>query len=245
MRYTNMMETKLSDIEEIAQTDGRSAWLMCYADIFTLILVFFVLLFSLTDKNFRKITDNLKSIKITTGTEIPETSLYNIINIDSLKERLMLDQLTGMRQVDVFKEIHAFIRRKKLQKNVEAKFIEGKIVLRIKGEVLFNTGSAELLPEATKILSGIIHILNENPQYDIDIQGHTDNRPINTPKFASNWELSAIRATTVLRYLIEGGLSEERLTATGFADLRPIASNDTPEERMKNRRVEIVIKEKE
>ena len=240
-----MMETKLSDIEEIAQTDGRSAWLMCYADMVTLILVFFILLFALSERNFGKITDNLKSIKITTGTETLEASLFDIINKDSLKERKMLDQLTGMRQVDVFKEIQAFIGRKRLQKDVEAKFIEGKIVLRIKGKALFNTGSAELLSGATKILSGIIHILKENPQYDIDIQGHTDNRPINTAKFASNWELSAIRATTVLRYLIESGLSEERLTATGFADLRPAARNDTPEERMKNRRVEIVLKEKE
>ena len=110
--------------------------------------------------------------------------------------------------------------------------------------MLFNSGSADLLPEAGYILSDIVQIIRNNPHYDVDIQGHTDNHPINTAKFASNWELSAIRATTVLRYLIEDGISQERLTATGFADLRPVASNYTPEGRSKNRRVEFVLKER-
>ena len=157
----------------------------------------------------------------------------------------MLDQLTGMREVNVFEEINSFISRRNLDENVEAEFREGKIFLRVEGEVLFGSGSADLLPEAAHILSDIVEIVKNNPQYDVDILGHTDNRPISTQRFASNWELSAIRATTVLRYLIESGIYQERLTATGFADLRPVASNNTPEGRRKNRRVEFVLKEKE
>jgi chemotaxis protein MotB len=189
--------------------------------------------------------DALKSLQVSDGTETPKTSILDMIDTGSLRQGKMLDQLTGMRKVDVFREINSFIRRKDLDENVEAIFSEGKIVLRIEGKLLFDTGSAELLPEATMVLSGIVQIINQNPQYYIDIQGHTDNRPINTPKFASNWELSAIRATTVLRYLIENGTSAERLTATGFGDFRPLAGNDTPEDRRKNRRVEFVLKERQ
>jgi len=238
-----MTEPKITDLEEIAQTDSRGAWLMTYADLVTLILVFFVLLFSLSKMETGNILDALKSFEITIGNETPKTSLFDIIDTGSLRKRKKLDQLTGMREMDVFKEMKSFISKMSLGESVNAEFTEGKIVLRVEGSVLFRSGSADLLPQASQILSDIIQIIQNNPQYDVDIQGHTDNRPISTPKFASNWELSAIRATTVLRYLIENGISGERLTATGFADLRPIASNYSPEGRRKNRRVEFVLKE--
>jgi chemotaxis protein MotB len=240
-----MSEPKLSDLDEIAQTDARGAWLLTYADLVTLILVFFILLFSLSKMELGNITDTLKSFEISIGAEEPKTSLFDIIKTGSPGGRKMLDQLIGMREVDVFKEIESFISRRGLNDNVEAELREGRIVLRVEGRVLFNSGSADLLPQATYILSDIVEIINNSPHYDIDIQGHTDNHPITTAKFASNWELSAIRATTVLRYLIEDGVFQERLTATGFADLRPVASNDTPEGRRKNRRVEFVLKEKQ
>jgi len=240
-----MSEPKLSDLDEIAQTDARGAWLLTYADLVTLILVFFILLFALSKMELGNITDTLKLLEISIGAEEPKTSLFDIIKTGSPGGRKMLDQLTGMREVDVFKEIESFISKRGLNDNVEAELREGRIVLRVEGKVLFNSGSADLLPEATYILSDIVEIIKHSPHYDIDIQGHTDNRPITTAKFASNWELSAIRATTVLRYLIEDGVFQERLTATGFADLRPVAGNDTPEGRSKNRRVEFVLKEKQ
>ena len=238
-----MSEPNISDAEEIAQSAARGAWLLTYADLVTLILVFFVLLFALSKMEVGYITDTPKSLEITIGTETPKTSLFDIIKKGSLEERKMPDQLTDMREVNVFKEITSFISRRDLNENVEAEFREGKIFLRIEGKVLFDSGSADLIPEAAHILSDIVEIVKNNPQYDVDIQGHTDNRPISTQRFACNWELSAIRATTVLRYLIEEMVSEDRLTAAGFADLMPVASNDTPEGRRKNRRVEFVLKE--
>jgi chemotaxis protein MotB len=239
------METKLTDIEEIAQTDGKSAWLMVYADLITLVMIFFILLFSISRMNMERMTDVLKTFEIDFRTDTPSTSLFDLIDTGSIMEGKKLDHFIGMREVDTFQEIHSIIREKNLEKNMVATFVEGKIVLRIEGQVLFETGSADLLPVATRVLEGVIQIIKENPQYHVEIQGHTDNRPIHTPKFASNWELSAIRAATVLRHLIENGISGERLSATGFADLRPIASNDNLEERRKNRRVEFVLKEKE
>ena len=240
-----MNEPKVSDLEEIAQTDARGAWLITYADLVTLVLVFFILLFSLSKMELGNMTEALKSYEITVGTETPKTSLFDIINTGSVGKGKKLDDLTGMREVDILEEINSFISRKSLQGSIEAEFTEGRIVLRVEGKVLFNSGSADLLPEAAYILSDIIQIIQNNPQYDVDIQGHTDNRPINTPEFASNWELSAIRATTVLRFLIKNGVFQDRLTATGFADLKPVASNNNPEGRRKNRRVEFVLREKQ
>ena len=239
------METKLTDIEEIAQTDGKSAWLMVYADLITLVMIFFILLFSISMMNMERITDVLKSFEIDFKVDAPSTSLFDLIDTGSIMDGKKLDLFIGMREVDTFQEIHSIIREKNLMENMDATFVEGKIVLRIEGQVLFDTGSAELLSVATGVLEGVTQIIKENPQYQVEIQGHTDNRPIQTEKFASNWELSAIRASTVLRYLIDNGISGKRLAATGFADLRPIASNDNPEERRKNRRVEFVLKEKE
>jgi chemotaxis protein MotB len=239
-----MNDYKRSDLEQIAQSDARSGWLMTYADLVTLILVFFVLLFSISKMSLGKLTDTLKSMEITVGTESPNTRLFDVIDTSSLAQRKTLDRFTGMREADVFKEIRSLIRRRKLNDTVEAEMREGKIVLMIEGKILFNSGSSDLLSEAAYILGDILQILKENPQYDVDIQGHTDNIPIHTSKFASNWELSALRATTVLRYLIEEGISERRLTATGFADLRPLAGNNTPEGRQKNRRVEFVLEAK-
>ena len=239
------METKLTDIEEIAQTDGKSAWLIVYADLITLVMIFFILLFSISRMNMERITDVLKSFEIDFKVDAPSTSLFDLIDTGSIMDGKKLDHFIGMREVDTFQEIHSIIREKNLMENMDATFVEGKIVLRIEGQVLFDTGSAELLSVATGVLEGVTQIIKENPQYQVEIQGHTDNRPIQTEKFASNWELSAIRASTVLRYLIDNGISGKRLAATGFADLRPIASNDNPEERRKNRRVEFVLKEKE
>ncbi|MDY7036289.1 MAG: flagellar motor protein MotB [Thermodesulfobacteriota bacterium] len=240
-----MSGSKLSDLEEIAQTDARGAWLLTYADLITLILVFFILLFALSKKEAGIMADALKSYEIAIGKETPKTSLFNIIDKSLSGKRKKLDQQIGLRDVDLFKEINSLIKKKNLGGKVEAEVKKGDIIFRVQGSVFFKSGSADLLPEVTHIFSDIIQIMKNYPQYDVDIQGHTDNRSISTAKFTSNWELSAIRATTVLRYLIKEGIPAERLTATGFADLRPLADNDTPVGRKKNRRVEFVLKEKE
>jgi chemotaxis protein MotB len=106
--------------------------------------------------------------------------------------------------------------------------------------VLFNSGSATLNKNALPILDKIARLLFEYPEYNINIKGHTDNVPISTKQFPSNWDLSAIRATTVLKYLIQKGIKPERLTATGYGDVMPLVPNTSAENRAINRRVEFV-----
>jgi chemotaxis protein MotB len=115
------------------------------------------------------------------------------------------------------------------------------VVTIVTDQVLFETGKADLRPLGAEVLDAVAPVMVDLTNR-ISIEGHTDNVPISGARFASNWELSAQRATTVLRYTIEHhGIAAARLSAAGFADTQPLASNDTPEGRSKNRRVEIVI----
>nr|WP_269750523.1 OmpA family protein [Neptunomonas qingdaonensis] len=118
---------------------------------------------------------------------------------------------------------------------------DGKIRIRVKGSVLFESGKAAFSRQMMPILDALLDKLEQNPEYKMGIQGHTDNVPIETTAFPSNWELSAIRATTVLRYLVRGGIDPERVTATGYGDALPIVPNDTVEQRSENRRIEFVL----
>lgn len=120
-----------------------------------------------------------------------------------------------------------------------------RLVLTLLGQVLFKSGEAELTPLGLKIMKQVGEVLATFPEKFIQVEGHTDNNPIGgllQRQFPSNWELSTARATTVLRYLIEQtGMDKKQFSAAGYADIRPVQSNETEEGRAKNRRVEIVL----
>jgi chemotaxis protein MotB len=107
--------------------------------------------------------------------------------------------------------------------------------------VLFGSGNASLNPSVVSVLDGIIRIAKSN-NLTIQVEGHTDNVPIKTAQFPSNWELSTLRAVNILRYLQNGDIPQNRLAAVGFGEYQPIASNDTPEGRQRNRRIEMVFR---
>lgn len=116
------------------------------------------------------------------------------------------------------------------------------IRITIQSPILFDSGKSLLRPDAELVLNELIKILKDNPN-SVIVEGHTDNIPINTPEFHSNWELSTARAISVVRYFVEkGNLDPKRFTAAGCAEYHPAASMDTPEGRQKNRRVEIFLK---
>ena len=118
---------------------------------------------------------------------------------------------------------------------------QGLVVRVLTDNLLFASGQATLEPAGEPLLNEVIALLNVDRAHPITVEGNTDNQPIQSAEFPSNWELSAIRATTVLRYLLAHGVTDQRLSAAGFADLHPIASNATAAGRAKNRRVDIVL----
>jgi chemotaxis protein MotB len=128
-------------------------------------------------------------------------------------------------------------------KQVGLKMMQKGLVITVVGDVLFDSGKAKIRPEAYTILDKVATVLKENvPGLNVGIEGHTDNQPIKFSGWKSNWELSSARALSVLHYLVEEKeIVPERVSAVGYGEYKPVASNETKEGRQLNRRVEIVI----
>jgi chemotaxis protein MotB len=128
-----------------------------------------------------------------------------------------------------------------LGKNIEVIVNKGTVSFRIGSEVLFNSAEANLSGPGLGVMSRLVPTLDKAAGYNIVVEGHTDNVPIQTERFPSNWELSTNRAASVVRYLQSQGIDAARMRATGYADTRPIASNDTPQGKAANRHVEVIL----
>lgn len=124
---------------------------------------------------------------------------------------------------------------------LRVKIVRGRMVVELSENILFDSGKAELKPEGQAAMAEVAEVLKTIADRDFQITGHTDNIPIRTRRFPSNWELSTARAVTVTRFIGEKGVTPERLSAAGYADTQPVGANDTPEGRQQNRRIEIVL----
>jgi chemotaxis protein MotB len=128
-------------------------------------------------------------------------------------------------------------------KQIKLQMMEKGLVITVVGDLLFDSGKSKIRPEAYSLLGKVSDILKDNmAQFNVGIEGHTDNVPIKLSGWKSNWELSTARALSVLHYLVnDQGISPERLSAIGYGEYRPVDSNETADGRKQNRRVEIVI----
>lgn len=124
---------------------------------------------------------------------------------------------------------------------LRVRIVRNRMLIELSDNILFDSGDDELKPEGRDALTQISQVLQTIQDREFQVVGHTDNIPIRSRRFASNWELSAARAVNVARFLIEQGMSAERISAAGYADTQPVASNTTPEGRAQNRRIEIVL----
>ncbi len=141
----------------------------------------------------------------------------------------------------ILKRVNEIIKKNDIEDSVEAERTGRGVVVRVKGQLFFPSGSDVLKVGAYPLLDDIIALAEEFP-YRMSVEGHTDTTPINTLRFRSNWELSTARAIAALRYIMDSGkISHDRLGASGYADTRPISENKTPEGRQKNRRVEFIF----
>jgi len=228
------MKKKIEEDEELT----APFWMTTYGDMVTLMLTFFILLVSYSTIELEKFRGAMESLKgalgIFEGHESPQKSPY-----------LNFDTNTSSRRADLndrAKQMEAFILADSLQHVVEFEILESGVLLRLGQEVLFDVGSVELKDEAHKILAILSEILRADLK-EIQVEGHTDDVPIRTTRFPSNWELSAARALSVVRYFFEvEGIPEKHLVAVGRGEHRPLVANDSRENRRKNRRVEIMIK---
>ncbi|MEI8350126.1 MAG: OmpA family protein [Candidatus Omnitrophota bacterium] len=159
----------------------------------------------------------------------------DIEKIQSLEKELeALRNTKGVLETALAREIQ--------DKQVRLSMEDKGLVITFVSEVLFDSGKADLKSESLSSLAKVAKILVENaPENNIGIEGHTDNEPIRHSKWTSNWELSSHRALSVLRYLESKGVHSQRLSASGYGEFHPVSSNDTVQGRRLNRRVEIVI----
>jgi len=128
-------------------------------------------------------------------------------------------------------------------KQIKLQMMEKGLVITVVGDLIFDSGKAKIRSEAYPLLDKVSAVLKDNmAQFSVGIEGHTDNTPIKHSGWKSNWELSTARALSVVHYLVsDQGISPERLSAIGYGEYRPVATNDTKDGRKQNRRVEIVI----
>ncbi len=222
------MKKMLSDSEYIAiKEEGQEesaeemGWLITYGDMMTLLLTFFILLFSISSVDSEKYRFAMKALGDALGGTMPE----------EIEFEEKLDQVKI--------EIEKIITDENLSRDMEITSDTRGIVLYARGGAFFKSGDTRILEDTKIFLRKVSSILKETT-YKIVIEGHTDDIPINTERFPSNWELSSGRAGNVLRSFIEEGISPARLSAVGYAQYKP-RFPPTPENRAKNRRVEIII----
>jgi len=250
--------------------EGAPAWMATFADMATLLLTFFVLLLSFANMDAQKFSEMLGSVKDAFGVQKQVFGQYRAQSdsmISSEVQREIEAQMQSAQNAQDAQEqasgagagaqsaADAMMQMEQAMSIIEALFenLEGVaevfmdengITVRVNGGLMFASGSAELRPEAAPVMERVTALLGKYT-FDLYILGHTDAVPIQTSRYPSNWELSAARATSALRYLVARGAVPTRLVAVGFADSRPIVSNDTPEGRNRNRRVEFLFKNPE
>jgi chemotaxis protein MotB len=227
----------------VVEKSGAPAWMATYGDLVTLLLCFFVLLFSMSTIDNQKFKAIITSMQGSLG--VLDSGI--IVEMKDIETTFPGD--VTVEEQDEFRKIYQqlddFIKENGLEKSITLNIDERGLLIRFLDTVLFDSGRAEIKNEAKFIINMISDVIKESGK-SIRIEGHTDNVPINTDKFPSNWELSTSRAVNVVKYIIElNDIEPWRISAAGYGEYHPIDTNDTSSGRQKNRRVDIVILRKE
>ena len=225
------------------------AWLLPYSDLMTLLLALFIALFAMSQTDASKMQAlaqaftaafNMGGPSFFSGMG-PSTSMTSATTQgqDNANSAYMQEN-ENLREAQ--EKLEQYIKENNLQDQVSTELSEEGLMIRLKERALFASGSAALQGQANQIVPVIAALLSSLPER-VTISGHTDNVPISTAQFPSNWELSSARAVSLMRGLmgVQPSLNPARFSALGYSEYRPIASNDTEEGRAQNRRVEVFI----
>ncbi|MCH8493064.1 MAG: OmpA family protein [Idiomarina sp.] len=211
-------------IDDIPSQEDEE-WVTTYMDIITLLLILFVVL--LANADFSGSPAEREQVN-------RANALMRVLGIDP-------NSATEQELTSIGTSLTSEFSEAGLSDMVDISSSPGSLNIRLNDQILFRSGEAEFIGEsADQVMHPIIELLNRSA-YNISIEGHTDSVPINTAQFPSNWELSAARATYVVRYLIDNEIAPTRLRAIGYADSMPIADNNNAEGRSENRRVTLVL----
>lgn len=222
--------------------ENLERWLITYADLITLLLAFFIMMYTFSKQDtqkYQELTGHLKTIFTGhSGITGKGNGVYQ--SPADIQSRLSMMQNGDVKR-QLEDEMKGLTNNEAMQKNISVLSDERGIVIRILDKAFFDEGKADLKERARKALDRIVPVVRKVNNH-IRIEGHTDDVPIKTSEFRSNWELSARRATEVVRYFVEKyDFPPQRISAVGYAEYRPIIPNDTPDNRAMNRRIEIIL----
>ncbi len=217
-------------------------WLLTYADMITLLMVFFIVMYSLSQVDKARYEVLMRALKqvltgqqvvTQTGGTVPVPPLaIGKVPTPSQQETQTLQKLA--------QEIRQAAAQQGISADVSVTVATVGVRVSFRNGILFDSGHATVTPQSYPILDHLATILQAIPN-DVIVEGYTDSTPIDTAKYHSNWDLSAIRATRVIEYFLARGLDPLRFSAQAYSQYRPIASNATPQGRSLNRRVDLVI----
>lgn len=236
------------------EAHNNERWLITYSDLITLLMIFFVIMYAMSKVDvakFMTLTESLAAA-LNHSQEIPLKDLGKTglvvpanptDNGDKTQQPPASTPHTTQNDAaldNLYNQVKQYIEAHHLEGNVTIVNETRGVQITLRDVVLFDTGQATIRPDAQALLKGLVPFLQSlnNP---IVIEGYTDNVPISTPQYPSNWELSSARAIGVVRFLISCGISPPRLSGVGYGQYHPVVPNDTPEHRQENRRINIVI----
>jgi chemotaxis protein MotB len=232
--------------------ENHERWLVSYADFITLLFAFFVVMYAISTLNegkYRVLSDALMAafrhdrvvtaqttgiapMNRTTAAPLPPRPGPKVVDpLRREQERRLLDLASKIKEALAPLVKTGQVRLTQLPRG---------IAVEINASVLFAPAQAALQPDSVAALQAVAQVLATTPD-PVQVEGHTDNLPIASTQFPSNWELASARASSVVRLFVASGVEASRLTASGYADNRPVESNDTPEGRARNRRVTLMI----
>lgn len=234
---------------------NHERWLITYSDLITLLLIFFIILYSFSKVDQQKYSSLSKALNSAMGSStgqfigneaggiinppVPNESDGNVDtnnNTNNGSNSIERDKLENLKE-----QVDNYLENNGLSSSVETKVEDRGLVIRMEDTIIFDSGRADIKEDYKHKLVQIGSMLNSLDNF-IRVEGHTDNVPIKTSHFESNWQLSVIRATNVTELLInQANINPKRLSSVGYGEFRPVADNSTAEGRSKNRRVDIII----
>lgn len=216
---------------------GAPKWMVTFSDMTTLLLTFFVLLISIANFDKKKAEQVFGVLSGSTGI-LSQVSTSQMSDQNIVARRAMSESIDKTPE-KIEKMVKEFVQAQNIEKMVSVVKTDKGVSIRVLDSVFFNPASATILPKAYPILDKIIDMANYTPYY-INVEGHTDDMPMGRAAL-SNWDLSAARAVSVVKYFINAGYNPAHASASGYGEFHPILPNITDENRAKNRRVEINI----
>lgn len=230
------------------------SWLLPYSDLMTLLLAMFIVLFGMSSVNaekFKAVSDAFNNV-LSGGSGILDQSSFNSNDMQSFKvqpkpddvkasvnelRRREQENLEGLK-----KQLDNYIKQNGLTNDLDTKLNQSQLMITISDKALFPSGEAEVKPDARKLAEAISDMLEQFPDYEVIVSGHTDNIPISNKEYPSNWDLSSARALNFMKILmLNTQLDPQKFSAIGYGEYHPVSTNESAVGRAQNRRVEVSI----